>query len=543
MSITGTRFRFAVLVAVFAIAAAACTGSDDGNGATNTTGGEGGTATADVDTFTYSVTSEVMLGWDPATGYSNEVIAMHNMYETLTRYNAETQEVEPLLATDWESSEDGLTWTFTLQDGVTFHTGNPLTSEAAKAAIERTMELGESASYIWAAVKKIDTPDDLTVVFHLSYPSPLDLVSSGTYAAYIYDTTAAGDQDLGEWFAEGNDAGTGPYTVAEYNPGEEIELRLEAYPDYWRGWDGDHYERYVFRVTPEANTAAQLLRSGEVSMVERLSPQLWESFQDDDAFQTEDAPSWQTLLAMMNTADGPLADVRVREAVAKALDYSGMIAALQGAAEPLSGVVPPGLWGHAEGLEYEQNLDEARSLLDQAGYGPDGDPLSLELTYVKGDADEELVSTLMKSNLAELNIDVQVQGLQWETQWDKAKSANTEERQDILVFYWWPDYPDPVSWFYSLFRTEEEPFFNLSYYSNPQLDAAMDEASVVTATDRDEATTMYEQMQADLAQDVPAIPLYTQTYQRTMLAGIEGFTDNPAYPNVVWAYDLTPPAA
>jgi len=538
------RLRIAVLVAVFAIAAAACTGSDNGNGATDSTGGAGGaTASGDADTFTYSVNSEVMIGWDPATGYSNEVIALHNIYETLTRYNAETQQVEPLLATSWESSEDGLTWTFELQDGVTFHTGNPLTAEAAKAAIERTMDLGESASYIWAAVKKIDTPDEHTLVFHLSYPSPLDLVSSGTYASYIYDTTASGSQDLGEWFAEGNDAGTGPYTVAEYNPGEEIELRLEAYPDYWQGWDGDHYERYVFRVTPEANTAAQLLRSGEVTMVQRMSPQLWESFEGDDAFQTESAPSWQTLLGMLNTADGPLADERVREGIAKAIDYEGIIAALQGAAEPLSGVVPPGLWGHAEGLEFQQSLDEATSLLEQAGYGPNGDPLSLELTYLKGDADEELIATLMKSNLADVNVDLQVQGLQWQTQWDKAKSADTQERQDILVFYWWPDYADPVSWFYSLFRSEDKPFFNLAYYSNPDLDAEIDQASVVAATDRDRAISMYQQMQQQLVDDVPAIPVYTQTYQRAMLAGVEGFVDNPAYPNVVWAYDLTPPSA
>jgi peptide/nickel transport system substrate-binding protein len=538
------RFRIAVLVAVFAIAAAACTGSDNGNGATDSTGGAGGaTASGDADTFTYSVNSEVMIGWDPATGYSNEVIALHNMYETLTRYNAETQQVEPLLATSWESSEDGLTWTFELQDGVTFHTGNPLTAEAAKAAIERTMDLGESASYIWAAVKKIDTPDEHTLVFHLSYPSPLDLVSSGTYASYIYDTTASGSQDLGEWFAEGHDAGTGPYTVAEYSPGEEIELRLEAYPDYWQGWDGDHYERYVFRVTTEANTAAQLLRSGEVTMVQRMSPQLWESFEGDDAFQTESAPSWQTLLGMLNTADGPLADERVREGVAKAIDYEGIIAALQGAAEPLSGVVPPGLWGHADGLEFQQSLDEATSLLEQAGYGPNGDPLSLELTYLKGDADEELIATLMKSNLADVNVDLQVQGLQWQTQWDKAKSADTQERQDILVFYWWPDYPDPVSWFYSLFRSEDKPFFNLAYYSNPDLDGEIDQASVVAATDRDQAISMYQQMQQQLVDDVPAIPLYTQTYQRAMLAGVEGFVDNPAYPNVVWAYDLTPPSA
>ena len=220
------RFRMLVIAASFAVVAAACTGDDDGLGATDDGATQGPSA------FTYSVNSEVMIGWDPASGYSNEVIALHNIYETLTRYNYQTQEVEPLLAESWESSEDGLTWTFTLRDGVTFHTGRELTAEAAKAAIERTMEIGDAAAYIWGAVKKIETPDDRSHVFNLSYASPLDLVSSGTYSAYIYDTEAAGGQDLAEWFAEGNDAGTAPYTVSEYNPGDEIELRLEAYPDY-----------------------------------------------------------------------------------------------------------------------------------------------------------------------------------------------------------------------------------------------------------------------------------------------------------------------
>lgn len=530
------RIRDAIVAAAFAVVAAACTGSEGGTGATD---GDVGTTTGPR-AFTYSVNSEVMIGTDPATGYSNEVIALHNVYETLTRYDAETTEVEPLLAESWETSEDGLTWTFTLREGVTFHTGRELTSEAAKAAIERTTELGEAAAYIWGAVKRIDTPDERTLVFRLSYPSPLDLVSSGTYSAYIYDTEAAGSQDLAEWFAEGNDAGTGPYTIAEFNPGEEIELRLEAYPDYWGGWDGEHYERYVFRVTPEANTAAQLLRAGEVTLVQRMSPQLWSSFEAQDGFETSSAASWQTLLALLNTADGPLADERVRDAVALAIDYQGIIAALEGAAEPLSGVVPPGLWGHTEGLEYQQDLAEAEALLGEAGYGPDGERLTLELTYLRGDADEELVATLMKSNLAELNIDLQVQGLQWQTQWDKAKSGNEAERQDILVFYWWPDYPDPVSWFFSLFRTEKDPFFNLSYYSNEELDAMIDEASVVAATDRDEATQMYEQMQQIVAEDAPAIPLYTQVYQRAMLDEVQGFEDNPAYPNVVFGYELTP---
>ena len=98
--------------------------------------------------------------------------------------------------------------------------------------------------------------------------------------------------------------------------------------------------------------------------------------------------------------------------------------------------------------------------------------MDLELTYVTGDSDEETVATLMKSNLADLNVNVDARGMQWTAQWAKGKSANVEERQDIFLFYWWPDYADPSSWFTNLFHTEDPPFFNLSYYSNPQIDYA-----------------------------------------------------------------------
>lgn len=526
---TGRR-GILVLVTAVALLATACPGQEP----------ESTEDDAAPRTFTYSVNSEVMIGWDPATGYSNEVIAMHNIYETLTRYDPATEEVRPVLAESWEVSDDGLEWTFILREGVTFHTGRELTAEAAKAAIERTTELGEAAAYIFDAVEEIETPDDRTLVFRLSYPSPLDLVTSGTYSAYIYDAEAAGDDDLAEWFAEGNDAGTGPYTVEEYNSGEEIELRLVAYPDYWGGWEGAHYDRYVFRVTPEVSTAAQLLRAREVTMVQRLSPQLWQSFEGQDGFQATIAPSWQTLLGLLNTEKEPLDDERVRLAVSLAVDYEGIMAALEGAGEPLSGYVPPGLWGHSDGLALSQSMDEARRLLDEAGYGPDGERITLELTYLQGDADEELVATIMASNLAELNIDLQTRALQWQAQWDKALSEDEGERQDILVFYWWPDYPDPVSWFFSLFRTEEEPFFNLAYYSNQRLDGMIDEASVVAATDRDTAISMYRQMQEIVLEDMPALPLYTQVYQRAMLDEVGGFVDNPAYPNVVFGYELTP---
>ncbi len=202
-------------------------------------GKSAGSKPASSTVFTYDTYTQVMIdGWDPATEYSNGIIAMSNMYETLTRYNPVTRTVDPLLATSWTHSSNGLTWTFQLRHGVHFHTGRLMTAQAAKAAIMRTKQLNGGASYIWGAVKNIDTPSQYTLVFHLSYPSPLALEASADYSAYIYDTKASGSGSLTKWLNTPHDAGTGPYTLQTWNNGQEFEVILKAFPGYWGGWKG-----------------------------------------------------------------------------------------------------------------------------------------------------------------------------------------------------------------------------------------------------------------------------------------------------------------
>jgi peptide/nickel transport system substrate-binding protein len=498
--------------------------------------GAGGT------TFSYVSVTQVMVGWDPATSYSNEIIAMSNMYETLTRYNPVTKKARPLLATSYSSNKAGTLWTFKLRKGVTFHTGRPLTAAAAKAAIDRTRTLKQGAAYIWDSVKSISAPSRYTLVFHLKYSAPLDLIASADYAAYIYDTKASGTENLAKWFASGHDAGTGPYSVQSWQKGQEVELRQVQYPQYWGNWSGRHYTEIDYWVVPSVTTSAQLIRSGKVSFVERLNPQLWASFKNDSKIRTTASPSWQNLLALLNTKSGPLADARVRQAVSYALDYNGIVGALKGSAHRQIGIVPPGLWGHFDSLpgSPDYNLTKAKALLAAAGYGPGKQKLNLLLTYVQGDSDEQLVTTLMKSELAPLNIDLQVQAMQWPVQWAKGKSANLSQRQDIFLFYWWPDYADPYSWFVNIFHTEKQPYFNLSYYSNPKVDTMMGQAEKAAASNRGKSITLYRQLQTTLLKDAPVIPLYVQQYQRTMLKSVSGFVDNPAYPNVTFVYDLKP---
>ena len=444
--------------------------------------------------FTYDTTAPVMVnGWDPATEYSDGILAMSNMYETLTRYDSATHSVKPLLATSWSSADQGKTWTFHLRPGVHFHTGRLMTAQAAKAAILRTMKLGGGAAYVWDAVRSISTPDNYTMVFHLKFASPLDLEASASYSAYIYDTQAAGSGSLTKWLNTPHDAGTGPYTVQSWNKGQEFEVVLKAFPGYWGGWSGPHFKKVVYRVVPQDTTAAQLLRSGQVDFVEQISPAIWKSLRGQQGIHTMSVPSFQNLLGQLNAK---ALSLPVRQAISYAINYPGIIAALQGAAVQPSGLVPAGLPGHFTDLpNYHYDPAKAAQLLNQAGYGPGKKPLNLSLTYTQGDSNEQVVATLLKSSLAKLNINLAAQSLAWPTQWAKAKSGNAASHQSIFLEYWWPDYADPYTWFNNLLLTEKTPYFNLSYYSNPALDKQINDVESLLANNLSSGEQLYRTMQ------------------------------------------------
>jgi len=498
----------------------------------------GSAAPADA-TFTYANNLEVMVGWDPATDYSNEVIAMNNLYEQLTRYDITTKKVIPLLATSWTHSSDGLTWTFTLRDGVTFSSGNPLTAKAAKAALDRTIELKSGASYEWDAVKSIQATDPTTLVFNLKYAAPLDLIASASYGAFIYDTKAASG-DLGKWFEDGNAAGTGPYTVDSWNQGQEVELRLTANPDYWGGWSDTHYQQVVYRVVPQETTAAQLLQGGQVDFVPALSPSLFSSVQSSSNVSTATRSSFENILGMLNTASGPLSDEKVRMAVQEAIDYDGIVTALKGSLVKANGVVPEGLLGFDESLEPTYDPGAAQQLLTDAGYGPDGDELTLVLTYASGTPQLETIVTLLKSNLAKVGVKLDARALAWGAQWGLAKSSDEAKRQDIFLFYWYPDYADPYSWFINLYHSGTPPFFNLSYWDDPSVDKTIDGLQALTATDSAAADQSYVQLQQTIADQAVSPILGVVNYQRAYSSSVDGYVDNPSYSNVVFVYDLQP---
>ncbi|MFG2078120.1 ABC transporter substrate-binding protein [Nonomuraea maritima] len=487
--------------------------------------------------FVYVRTADVVTEWDPGRSYSNEIVAFQNVYETLTYWNPVTRRTAPRLATSWRSSADGRTWTFTLRPGVTFHTGRPLDAAAVKASVERTMRTGTGASYIWNAVASIRADDPLTVTFALKYPVPLDVVASAGYAAYVYDTKAA--PDLTAWFRQGRDAGSGPYTVTAWKKGAEDELTLRAYAGYWGGWRRPHYDTVKFKVVATPERAYELLQRGEATFAGRLGPRLYARAAVEPGLRTSERPSFTTAMLLFNTAAGPMRDVRVRRAVQQAIDYRGLVKALNGSVAPASGIVPEGLLGHVPGRAPRQDLAAARRLLTQSGHGPGGRPLRLRLTYSEGDPDQQVLVRRLSATLRRLNVTVQATAMPWNEQWELAKKRG----QDVVVMYWWPDYADAYSYFGTVFHGAEPPVLNLSYLSDQGLDALLDTLPELTVTDRTAAQQAYEKAtRRVLDQRAAAAVPWVVTARRAYYAGVQGYDDNPAYPDVVFAYLLRPSA-
>ncbi len=500
--------------------------------AVGVTGCGGGSKTPPV--AVYISANQAVVFWDPSDSFSNEIIVMNNMYETLLRYDPAANKLLPVLATGYKASSDGLTWTFDIRKGVKFHTGNELTADAVKTSIERTTKRGMGAAFIWAPVKEIKVLDPYKIEFHLTYPAPLDLIVASGYGAHIFDPKAV-QQNGEDWFSQGHEAGTGPYQLESFKGKEEVVLK--KFDQYWGGWKGKHFDKVVFQEVAEAATRAQMVQAGQADFVDNLPLEQIERLKSDPKIAITQTPSYQNLLGLLNTKKPPLDNKLVRQALSYAVPYDQIIKdIMKGYATQSKGPVPAGLWGHDESLpQYKLDLDKARDLLKQAGY-PNGG-FKLLLTYASGDEIERQIAELVKASFSKLNVNLEIRGMPWEPQWDLGKATKSKDRQDIFVMYWWPDYTTPYSFLYNMFHSEDTVNFNLAYYGNSEYDRLIDEGQKISGSDRQKAIGLFGQAQKLLVDDAASLYFFDQMYVRAMRADFQGYQDNPSYPHVVFFYE------
>lgn len=481
--------------------------------------------------------------WDPVASFSTEAQYMANMYEPLvyaTPLGSEEAFV-PGLATDWSVSEDGLTWTFNLEQGVTFHDGEPFNAEAAKASIDTARERA-GASWIWAPVESVDVVDEYTIDINLSTPAPVDLIAASTYAAWMVSPKAleAAAEDPG--FFESGEAsyGTGPYMLESYVP--DTEVLMTQFPDYRKGWDdANHYEKVLVSITPEAVDQQQALEGGQVDIANRVPPESAADLDANPDFTVHRDPSLFNYIGLLNTERAPLDDTLVRQALAYATPYQDIIdVSVLGQGTQDRAAVPAGVFPYDENVPvYSQDMDKARELMAEAGV----DGFDMEITYAAENPVEAAFAPLLQDAYGELGVNVTLTPMPFNQQWDRSK-GDPEGRQDMFLLLYWPTYSDAGSDnLASLFKSSEEPFFNLSYWNNPDFDALIDEGIAQTGTDREAAQAAYKQAMDLLVDESPGVFFLDTMSVVTTSNNVEGFEYNLNYPfTQVMFYQLSPAA-
>ncbi|MBW2056607.1 MAG: ABC transporter substrate-binding protein [Deltaproteobacteria bacterium] len=472
--------------------------------------------------------------WDPSAAYSTESSYMPNIYETLIWVSppGSDKPFQPGLAEDWRVDDNGLKWTFYLRKGVKFHDGGMLTAQVVKDSIERTMKMGKGAAFIFSPLKEIKTLSDYAVQFILKEPAPFDRIIASANAAWIISPKAVGNDR--KWFDQGREAGCGPYMLESWKPDEEIIFR--RFDDYWKGWEGPHFTRIVVKIVKEATVAEQMLEAGVADLATRIPTESFRTFDAKECCELLKGPSFMNYYIHLNTAKFPFNNKLIRQAVSYAIPYKDIIdVSVAGFGRQAVGPVPNGQFGHDDTLfQYTYDLDKAKSLMAQAGY-PNGIKDRLMFTYASENPAEKAFAPLVKEALGRIGIEVDIRPMIWTAQWELMKGG-PEKAHHMAAVMWWPTFSDPYETLYSLWHVEEKPYWNFSYYKNPEFDRTILEA--YSTPNPKQAKALYSKAQEMLIEDAPSIFLFDIERGVFKRAELKGYVINPNYPRVPFFYNM-----
>jgi peptide/nickel transport system substrate-binding protein len=486
--------------------------------------------------------------WDPVASFSTESEYIANVYEQLLRINppGSKDKFTPLLATSWEASADGTQWTFHLRQGVKFHDGTDMDSAAVKKSVEAEKDHA-GASFIWAPLDTVETPDASTVVFKLSYAAPMDLIASSLYGAWIISPKAldAAAADKNYW-TNGADAGTGPYTIKSYKPDQEIVF--QKFADYWGGWQPNQYDTVLVSIVPEDTTQQQMFEAGDVDLMTRIPQENYASFQNNPKYTYSEEPSFFNYVGFFNSTKKPLDDVRVRQALSYAIPYADIIKiGAKGLGTQSRGPVPAGVWPWSPDVnQYTYDLSKAKDLLKAAGH--EGGKFSINLTYASENDTEAAFAPLIKDSFSQIGVDVTITPMQFTQQWALAK-ADPAKAQDMFLLLYWPTYSDAGSdnlW--SMFYGSDKgpahlnaTAFNLSYWLDADYNKLLDTAIGETVSNPTDSQAQYVKAMSLLVDQAPGVFLMDTKAVFIIPKTVAGFQYNLNYPFVhYFFYQLHP---
>lgn len=465
---------------------------------------------------------------DPADGKSTEDFKLtDSIFDSLVRYKGETTEIEPALAESWEASPDGKSWTFHLRKNVKFHDGTPFNSEAVIFSFERQNNPQSpyySARFTrWApkfgTLIKMEPIDEHTVRLDFSQPMPSLLKILPVYTANIVSPTAVqADKD---GFAS-KPVGTGPFKFSRWEKNNFIELVRND--DYWEG--PAKSERVVFRVIPENDVRLLALQKGEINVTDDVPFNRMDEVEKDDRLKLSSVRAFGFGGIYLNLEKGPLADVRVRRALAHALNRERMWKVVYfGKGRPANQPIRDGVAEHADDIQpYAYDPEKAKELLKEAGQES-----GLKLTlvsfnnarpYFPAPAD---AAAMIKADLAKVGVDVNIEMVTWAAWLERRRNP---ESYDMILGGWSSSIMDGDGILYPVFHSKFIGTDNMARWKNEEADALMEKAR--TTMDHETRLELYRETARIIASEVPVIFTAHPVLTIAFTSNVEGLYRKPS---------------
>jgi peptide/nickel transport system substrate-binding protein len=476
-----------------------------------------GMALAQNDRLIIGSTSEVS-GFDPRTATDVPSFERINVImEPLVVFDRNLG-LQPRLATDWEIAEDGLTLTFFLREGVTFHHGREFTSEDVRYTFDWVLDADNGAPNrsLYTAIESIDTPDDLTVIFNLNDVNSF-LINNVARQPIV-------PADLGDDAASFNQqpSGTGPYQFESQVRDDRLVLR--RFDDYWGG--AGELEFLEFRVIPENATRLLAFEAGEIDATQgQLPPTELDRLEEDPNFILERTPGTGYTYLGFNTNSSVLGDVRVRQALNHLIPREAIVErVLNGNGFPgISMLLPTMPWFNDDVRRFPYDPELAQSLLEEAGVDFDT-PLRL---YTNDNAVRMQIAEILEFEFSQIGLQLEVNIEEFGAFIDRIQ---TTDDYDMFILGWGGQLdPDRAT----IRQFHSDPEFgsaNYTFYSNPRVDELLIQGRSTDPTS-DESIAIYQEISAIVVEEAPyAFINYTE---ETALfhPWVEGWSVHPYQPN------------
>lgn len=527
------RLGMAAMVVAVAILATACGAPPQSAGEGGAGGGDGGQP---ADTLVWGRGGD-SVSLDPANVTDGESLKVtHQIFDTLVEFKEGSTEVEPWLATDWEVSDDGKVWTFQLRQGVTFHDGTPFNAEAVVFNFERWMNTdnphrheGENFEYYaymfggfdeQSIIAKVEAVDEYTVRFTLREPlaSFLQNLAMPCFAIASPEAIKKYGADFGR-----HPVGTGPYRFVEWIPDQQITL--EAY-DQWWGEPKPKVRRIVYRAIKDNSARLAELMAGTIDVMEDPNPADLATV-DTSQFEILYREANNVGYLALNNDKEPFDDVRVRRAIAHAINKQEIVEAFWGElGQVAKNPLPPAMWGYNDAIQdYAYDPEKAKQLLAEAGY-PEGFETELWTMPVPRPymPEPQKIAEAIQQDLAAVGIRAEIVTHEWDVYLEK--TGNGEHPMALLG--WIGDNGDPDNFLYVLLDKDNARTpgaGNISFYRSEEVHRLLIRAQ--RTPEQSVREQLYKEAQEIIHRDVPMIPLAHARSPIIVRKGVEGLVPSP----------------